>query len=169
MLRTPSKRSADVSIDSTSPYASKLPKFERVGEYTVDEQYKNFYPQLQQMISGCQRKPELIPILFGKYSEAKTELLGAGEWRQVELFHPAPRCIGNLPEEFLFEFIKSVTDIRTEDLVEVNKKDSQGAAKIFSHMTQLPLGFRLEGDMLCRGVVNFLAKRRWRERRRRRR
>lgn len=122
-----------------------------------DEKNKNYRIQLQQMISGAQENPELIPILFGKYTEALQNLAAGGDWQMSELFSPVPKNIYSLPDEFVFEFVAKHTDMTGDKLAALCKTDPKGAHKLFLSLTQLPGSLKIEGDMGCRGFMNHIA------------
>jgi hypothetical protein len=151
-LSTPTKRAA--SSSELSPYAAKLPKFERTGSVIEDEKNKNNWLQLQAMINGCQSNPDIVSILFGKFTETRQLFTSVGEWQLAEMFQPTPKNLWALQDDFVYEFIISHSDLKTEYLVAIQRADPKGPHKLFLAMVQLPGSFKLEGDMVCRGFLN---------------
>lgn len=144
-----------------SPFAVKLPKFERTGNQIDDEKNKNYWIQLQQMITGCQSNPELVPIVYGKFCEAQQMLAQTGEWQLSEMFSPLPKNLYSSPDEVVFEFLVKNSDLQADHLGAIQKRDPKGPHKILLGMIQLPSTLKLEGDMVCRGFINFLCKDRY--------
>ena len=68
-----------------------------------------------------------------------------------------PRNTAALPEECVLEFISKRT---VDHFVAINKHDTKGRHDIFSHMAQLPLSFKLKGDMISREICNDVADQR---------
>ena len=134
-LSTPQKRSR-ASFDAISPYALRLPKFDMSGVYKEDEKLKNYHSQLQIMVSGCMKSPDMVPILYGKSCEAMKMEQEAHGWNQAELFaYPQPRNVQAIPDEWIIEFLGTHSDLAVEDCVAINKKDGKGCHKICSGMT----------------------------------
>lgn len=140
-----------------SPFAVKLPKFERTGNQIDDEKNKNYWIQLQQMITGCQSNPELVPIVYG----VQQMLAQTGEWQLSEMFSLVPKHLYSLPDEFVFEFLVKNSGLQADHLGAIQKRDPKGPHKILLGMVQLPSTLTLEGDMVCRGCMKFLCKDRY--------
>ena len=134
-MQTPQKRTGSSAFD-ISLFAKKFPTFEVTGSYVEDNNRANAHLHLQQMVSGLQKKPELVQIVFGKYMEAVTAEVAQGEWSASELIVPHPKHIQSLPDEFVMQFIIKNSDIPSSKLAMVMKGDSKGAHKIFCGMVQ---------------------------------
>ena len=74
-------------MDAT-PYANKLPKYERCGNWTQDQHLQTYHSQLAIMISVCQKNHDMVPVLYGKFAEAQKAMKQANGWHAAELFHP---------------------------------------------------------------------------------
>ena len=74
-VSTPSPSGKRKSEDASelTPYAAKLPKFDSAGDYMSAEQAKHDHANLQAIITGCQQRPGLIRVLFGKLTEAQRQ------------------------------------------------------------------------------------------------
>lgn len=156
MAPATNKRTA--SMADLTNYAERLPKFEKTGSYCQDEKNKNYHIQLQELISGCQSNPELVAIVYGKYAEAVKQLRTGGDWEMSKIFSPPPRNLLGLPTEYVLEFIAKHTDLTAKDLAALQRNDPKGGHKIFLQLVQLPGTLRVEGDMLCRGFLNRIAR-----------
>ena len=109
-MQTPQKRSSSNVFD-ISPLAKKHPKFKSLAHILRTTTGANAHVQFQQMVSGLQKKPELVQIVFGKYMEAVTAEAVQGEWSASGLIVPHPKHILSLPDEFVMQFIIKKSDI----------------------------------------------------------
>ena len=121
---TPQKRSR-ASFEAISPYALRLPKFDLSGVYKEDEKLKNYHFQLQIIVSGCMKNPDMVPILYGKYCEAmKMEQVAHG-WNQAGLFaYVQPRNVQAIPDEWIIEIIGKHSNL---------EEGWQGLLHLFGH------------------------------------
>lgn len=156
-VSTPQKRtSRDADLKSDiSPYAAKLPKFAGIGGWVDSERAKSDWLQLSKMISQCQQNRSLISILFAKMTEAERRLSSAPTQDQHEIWPILPRNIMAVPEDFVFQFVLSRTDLSVDQLVAVNRRDPKGAHKMMLAMTQLPETLKIQDELL---VVAFFRK-----------
>ena len=127
----------DDFMDAT-PYANKLPEYDRSGNWTQDQHLQTYHSQLAIMITACQKNPDLVPVLYGKFAEALKTMKQANGWHAAELFHPIPRHLSS---------VNDGTDITAVLLGQINRKDPKGSHNVFSGMTQFPLTMIMHGDL----------------------
>ena len=105
----------------------------------------------------------MVPVLYGKFAEAQKAMKQANGWHAAELFHPIPRHLSSVDDGFIMSFVSKHFDITAALLGQINRTDPKESHKLFSGTTQLPLTMIMHGDLLCRGVLNFMSKNRWQQ------
>jgi len=66
-----------------------------------------------------------------------------------------------LPETFQMEFVLQHTDLKSDDVIAVQRADPRGILKLFCFMTQFSPSMRVEGELLNMGVMRRLCASRW--------
>jgi hypothetical protein len=149
LTSTPTKRDhSGKSIADVSPYASRLPSFHSTGEFFTDERAKTDHIQLQSMIDGCLKNRQLIPICFGKFTEAMKALVCNPVLDRSAVFAPpAPKNLMGLPIAFLIQWLVSKTDMTADMLLAFTQIDKKAIHRLFLAKVQLPEGLRMDGEL----------------------